>query len=301
VARGRSYKGKVAEQYSGYLDVSTKQGNVNFHYWLTPSQSPTAAKDPLVMWLNGGPGASSILFGFFGELGPYYLDDSSLANSSAPGVPDVYDNPWSWNKIANVLFIETPGNVGYSYCEQRDCRWDDTTGAEANYEALLKFYAEFPEYQENEFFITGESYGGMYVPSLVEQIHNGNGMVPLKGFAVGNGIIGHGDTFPNENGIHYEMLHNHAFISESQWEAIEAECADWFKKSRGSPPASATCSALLSKASDTAGKFYVYDVYDTCGNDQIKGGSTATLDELRATYSAGGGPVLELAIGRRVI
>jgi len=97
----------------------------------------------------------------------------------------------------------------------------------------------------------------MYVPSLVEQIQMGNGLVPLKGFAVvrelsvmlrhscraaaslmsvhdsraslppspaqGNGIIGHGDTFPNENGIHYELLHHHAFISEPQWEAIEAE------------------------------------------------------------------------------
>ena len=55
--------------------------------------------------------------------------------------------------------------------------------------------------------------GGMYVPSLVEQIHT-HGSVNLKGFAVGNGIIGHADTFPGANGIHYEMLHNHGpFIS----------------------------------------------------------------------------------------
>ena len=49
----------------------------------------------------------------------------------------------------------------------------------------------------------------MYVPSLVEQIHNGKaGAVNLKGFAVGNGIIGHADTFPGQNSIHYEMLHS---------------------------------------------------------------------------------------------
>ena len=54
--------------------------------------------------------------------------------------------------------------------------------------------------------------GGMYVPSLVEQIHNGKtGSINLKGFAVGNGIIGHADTFPGMNSIHYEMLHSASF------------------------------------------------------------------------------------------
>lgn len=141
-----------------------------------------------------GP-ASSILFGFFGELGPYWLDDSSLANKTTPGVPDVYDNPYAWNKatpppprrqhthahapglpapsppalapvslpplrrrahrappvqIANVLFIESPANVGYSYCEDPACRWTDTTGAEANYQALTTFFDAFPEYKDNE-------------------------------------------------------------------------------------------------------------------------------------------------------
>ena len=39
--------------------------------------------------MNGGPGASSIMFGFFGELGPYFLDDTSLRNTTQKGVPDV--------------------------------------------------------------------------------------------------------------------------------------------------------------------------------------------------------------------
>jgi hypothetical protein len=216
------------------------------------------------------------------------LDDASLANKTTPNVPDLYDNPYSWNKIANILFLETPGNVGYSYCEKPNCRWDDRTGAEANYEAILKFYAEFPEYQENEFYVTGESYGGMYVPSLVEQIQNGNGLVPLKGFAVGNGIIGHQDSFPGANGIHYEMLHNHAFLSEKQWAEVSSTCASYFKGQRGDDPPSDACASLLKQASDTAGKFYVYDVYDTCGQDQMqvkqptrgKDPATGTLEEL---------------------
>ena len=97
-----------------------------------------------------------MVFGFFGELGPYFMDDRSLRNTTTPGVPDLFDNPYAWNKIANVLcpppapprpprlamyaaggccltlppvwaVLESPANVGYSYCENPSCRWDDTT------------------------------------------------------------------------------------------------------------------------------------------------------------------------------
>jgi carboxypeptidase C (cathepsin A) len=88
------------------------------HYWLTTSQSATPEKDPVVLWMNGGPGASSVVFGFFGELGPYFLDDDSMQNKTTPGVPDLKENPYAWNKIANVLFLESPANVGNQFCIQ---------------------------------------------------------------------------------------------------------------------------------------------------------------------------------------
>lgn len=96
------------------------------------------------------------------------LTDESFQNKTTPGVPDVFDNPYSWNKHANMLFMETPPGVGYSYCgsgtgngSAPKCHWNDHTQAVGNYNALLKFFEGFPELKENEFFITGESYGGM--------------------------------------------------------------------------------------------------------------------------------------------
>lgn len=204
-------------QYSGYLQVDDPQGLMDYHYWLATSESEHPEKDPVVLWMNGGPGASSLAYGSFSELGPYFLDDESMKNITHPGVPDVHENPYSWSKITNMLFVEAPPSVGYSFCHNKDCRWNDTTQAVANYAMLSKFFEEFPEYKKNDFYITGESYGGMYVPTLVEQIHHHGNQVNLKGFAVGNGIIGHQDSFPGAGGIHYEFLHNKAFISDKLW------------------------------------------------------------------------------------
>jgi hypothetical protein len=97
-------------------------------------------------------------------------------------------------------------------------------------------------------------------------------------FAVGNGIIGHQDSFPGASKVHYEFLHNKAFISDHLWTEIEAACAAEFKMA-GKPQFPAKCQQLLTQASDLAGKYYVYDVYDTCGDDQM------TFDEQLERFS----------------
>ena len=78
--------------------------------------------------------------------------DESFQNKTTPGVPDVFENPHSWNTVANMLFLETPPSVGYSYCgsgtgngSAPKCHWDDATQAVANYGALLSFFESFPE------------------------------------------------------------------------------------------------------------------------------------------------------------
>ena len=145
--------------------------------------------------------------------------------------------------------------VGYSYCGSGTghgaapkCKWDDHTQAVANYGALLSFFDSFPEqaplpphpcpprlritnrslcdrFKDNEFFITGESYGGMYVPTLVEQIYNhSDSPVNLKGFAVGNGVIGHEDKYPGSEAVDVSFLHNSRFVSEELWNEIINAC-----------------------------------------------------------------------------
>jgi hypothetical protein len=86
--------------------------------------------------------------------------------------------------------------VGFSYCDTpAGCRHTDTSTAQDNLAAVKSFLAAFPEYARNEVWITGESYAGVYVPSLAFAIYNYNKGAPaqpvnLKGIMVGNGCIG---------------------------------------------------------------------------------------------------------------
>jgi carboxypeptidase C (cathepsin A) len=108
------------------------------------------------------------------------------------------DNPYSWNKNASVLYIEHPAGVGYSHCNPLDpgaCDFNDHTDSLDNLEAIVGWFEKYPEFKNNSLYISGESYGGIYVPWMMYQIdqHNSNATLPesekinLKGIMVGNG------------------------------------------------------------------------------------------------------------------
>eukprot|EP01084_Bolivina_argentea_P313985 543808_1 len=150
------------DQYSGYLDLNNGH---HLFYWLTQSQHDPD-NDPLVLWLNGGPGCSS-LYGLFYELGPFHVNENG----------SLYDtSKYSWNNNANILFLETPICVGFSYQDntENNCTMNDNSTADDNYNAILKFLDKFPVYKSNDFYITGESYAGYYIPTLTLRILQGN-------------------------------------------------------------------------------------------------------------------------------
>jgi len=96
--------------------------------------------DPVVLWFNGGPGAAS-LFGMFIELGPFFLSDASMRTEgfNKTGVPTLFKNEFAWTKVANILAVNAPPPVGYSYCTPpgpagpgTSCGdWNDTRAAAA--------------------------------------------------------------------------------------------------------------------------------------------------------------------------
>merc|ERR1712166_1253063 len=145
------------DSYSGYLPVEA--GAKELFYWYHEAISEASSK-PLVLWLNGGPGCSS-LGGMFTENGPYVLDQAL----------NVSLNPYSWNKVANMLYIEQPAGVGFSHPAAPT---NDTVTAADTHAALVAFLAKHPELKGRKFYIAGESYGGHYIPNTAKAVLDAN-------------------------------------------------------------------------------------------------------------------------------
>ena len=139
--------------FSGYLDVTSTKG---LHYVFIESLDKPST-DPILVWFNGGPGCSSLL-GMFAENGPFVFDD---------GESIIKPNPHPWNVRANLLYIESPAGVGYSFANTTDdIMSSDLSQAEDAFAGLRNFYDAFPQFRSNNLFITGESYAGVYAPYL---------------------------------------------------------------------------------------------------------------------------------------
>uniref|UniRef100_A0A672N674 Carboxypeptidase n=1 Tax=Sinocyclocheilus grahami TaxID=75366 RepID=A0A672N674_SINGR len=193
------------KHYSGYFSVAD---NKHLHYWFVESQKDPAGS-PVVLWLNGGPGCSS-LDGLLTEHGPFLIQDD--------GVTLEY-NPYSWNKIANVLYLESPAGVGFSYSDDKKYTTNDTEVATNNYLALKEFFRLFPEFSKNEFFLTGESYGGIYIPTLAEIVME-DSSINLQGIAVGNGLSSYE---LNDNSLVY-FAYYHGLLGTSLWNDLQKFC-----------------------------------------------------------------------------
>ena len=139
-------------QYAGYLTVDKKNKRRIFYWYFESQKDPTT--DPVVLWTNGGPGCSGLI-GMGTEHGPFFIDRDG----------DLTMNPYSWNTIANMLYIEQPAGVGFSYSKTlSDYRTGDDQAASDMYEVIREFLIRFPERQSNRFYIASESYGGHYMP-----------------------------------------------------------------------------------------------------------------------------------------
>lgn len=148
-------------------------------YWFVESNRPDA-DTPIVLWLNGGPGASS-LFGFFLENGPYAVQPDLMLKQRAD----------TWTNQAHYWVIDQPAGVGLSLGGNGVFR-NESEAMDQLYEALQGFYQRFPELLSQPLYIAGQSYAGKYIPELAMRIVNeklSNKRLPLKGILIGDGWV----------------------------------------------------------------------------------------------------------------
>jgi len=189
--------------YSGFAQTSPTK---HMFWWYFPptDASVDAASAPTLVWLQGGPGGSS-MFGLFAENGPIELvQDATTGNITAQA-----RTVGSWGEKYGTLYIDNPVGAGFSYTTAPSdpangyCNNTKTCVAENLYALLQAFYATFPSLIKggSDLYITGESYGGHYVPGISYYIHEQNARpdaafeaagevrVPFAGCAVGDGWI----------------------------------------------------------------------------------------------------------------
>lgn len=138
------------------------------------------------MWINGGPGCSSMM-GLMMELGPCSIDD---------GGETAHKNEDSWINAASIFFLDQPIGVGFSYSDNPDDHANGTFAASEDvYIFMQLWYQQFPEARKLPFSIAGESYGGHYIPIFASHINEMNKIsapevqIPLESVLIGNGIF----------------------------------------------------------------------------------------------------------------
>ncbi|KAM7279888.1 hypothetical protein ACFE04_007022 [Oxalis oulophora] len=173
----------VAElgHHAGYYKLQNKEDARIFYFFFESRNSSSTA--PVVIWLSGGPGCSSELALFY-ENGPFKINkDLSLKW-----------NDYGWDQASNILFVDQPLGTGFSFASNDGQIPTDEVGVTDDlYDFIQGFFSEHKQFAKNDFYITGESYAGHYVPAFAERVSRGNKAkegihINLKGIAIGNGL-----------------------------------------------------------------------------------------------------------------
>jgi carboxypeptidase C (cathepsin A) len=247
--------GKVKEkQLSGYLPVGEKDCGAYIYCWFFESKN-NPAEDPLVLWLNGGPGSSSFI-GLFWENGPYKINQDLTLS----------DNPFSWNANASYLMIDQPAGTGLSLVEDLKCSvHTEQEATDQLYQGLQEFFNQFPEYRKLDFYAFGESFAGVYVPMLANKILDENGAgapeINLKGIGIGDGWV---DPFVQQS-TYGDYAYAHGLIGLSEKHKVNglyANCAKAIIESQPvtSRKADKICNKIEEYITKVSGGANVYDV-----------------------------------------
>jgi serine carboxypeptidase-like clade 1 len=259
----------IFKMYSGFFNVTNSNGK-QIHYVFIESQS-NPIQDPVVLWLNGGPGCSS-MEGLFYENGPFVFAEGSSVLQA---------NNYSWNLNASMLYFEAPAGVGFSTLgDAANINTNDNQTASDNLNVLVQFFKAYPEYSSQEFFITGESYAGVYIPTLAYNIIKYNNQtnsatkINLSGILIGNGCT---DWLFDAGAALPYFAYWHTFINDdlySNWTSLN--CSGW--------NLSDACGDVMETIEDAMEDIFPYDVYRVCSYNSSDSDNRRAAGKRSHTY-----------------
>ncbi|KAF3543984.1 hypothetical protein DY000_02000673, partial [Brassica cretica] len=204
---------------TGYIGVGDQEQVQLFYYFIKSEKNPT--EDPLLIWLTGGPGCSSIT-GLLFENGPVTFKVDGYNG----GTPTLLSTTYSWTKVANIIFLDQPVGSGFSYATTQFLDTPSDSGeAKTIHEFIHKWLSEHKEFISNPFYVSGDSYSGKIIPAMVQEISKGNDLgfkpqINLEGFVIGNPVT---DT-EFEHNQRIPFAHGMALISDELYESLERSC-----------------------------------------------------------------------------
>ncbi|KAI5011528.1 hypothetical protein ZWY2020_013665 [Hordeum vulgare] len=204
---------------TGYVEVDEENGTELFYYFV---ESEAGAEDaPFLLWLTGGD-RCSVLSGLALEIGPFQFVPEPYNGT----VPRLQLNPYSWTKVANILFVDTPVGAGFSF-SRRPQGYDvgEVSTSLQLHELLIKWFTDRPEFLANPLYIGGDSRAGQLVPFIAQKISEGieagrSPILNLKGYLVGN--PGTGEIIDVNSRVPY--AHGLGIISDQLYETILGHC-----------------------------------------------------------------------------
>ncbi|KAF7323728.1 Serine carboxypeptidase S10 [Mycena kentingensis (nom. inval.)] len=162
-------------QVSGYIDMP---GNASMWFWFFEARN-TPESAPLTLWLNGGPGCASMI-GLFQENGPCSVNPDGKTTTL---------NPYSWNNISNMLYIDQPLGAGFSYGTGDAPVTNTDDAAVMMWAAFQVLFAsdEFAGFRRRPLIFATESYGARFGPAFITYFNAQNALIDagqLEGYKV---------------------------------------------------------------------------------------------------------------------
>ncbi|BAT77927.1 Serine carboxypeptidase-like 18 [Vigna angularis] len=206
---------------TGYVEVGESEAEENaelFYYFIESENDPKG--DPLLLWLTGGPGCSAFS-GLVFEIGPLSFENQEYNGS----LPNLTLKTQSWTKVSSIIFVDLPAGTGFSYPKtELAVNQSASKLVRHAHQFLRKWLIDHPEFLSNEVYIAGDSFCGLPIPVIVQEISYGNkgGIQPwinLQGYILGNPIT----TSTEKN---YEIPFNHgmALISDELYQSLQRNC-----------------------------------------------------------------------------
>ncbi|KAF8377663.1 hypothetical protein HHK36_031047 [Tetracentron sinense] len=170
---------------TGYVGVDESDDVQLFYYFVKSERNPM--EDPLVLWLTGGPGCSAFT-GLAFEIGPLNFNIVEYNGS----LPTLVLNPYSWTKVSSIIFLDAPVGTGFSYSRSsQGSKIGDLKSAKHTHNFFRKWLIDHPEFMATPFYLAGDSYSGISIPLIAQEISNGNEarhkpIINFKGYLLGN-------------------------------------------------------------------------------------------------------------------